>query len=249
MKKLLTVLSIVLFYSVVSAEIITLKDGSVVKANIANQTESAVFVVDGTEWREIPRAEVVKIEPEENPRGQTLVQVLTDNADTVSDKIQMQEFIFKLGYDFSGRFKVSGDDLVTGDNLSAAFEYYYYFNKYLAVGGGISAQLPRYIEGISGRYGFAPAYLSLKVRSLPQKPYLYGYAVGQVGYNSFYSTGNFPPDALSGGIYYAGGLGVVIQNFLFELLYSVNSGAVKHKISSDTDIEYSKLTFSVGIVL
>jgi len=184
-------------------------------------------------------------------RADNLVTMLHDGFGTVAENIKMNEFIFKIGGDFNGRFKRDGNETRTGDGVSAAAEYFRYINDYLAFGAGISAQVPRGIQDESGRFGFAPVYAAVKVRSLPQEPYMYGYAVGQIGYNTVYSDKNFAGD-LSGGFYWGGGFGIVYQNFIFEFLYTLNTGSVNYKDvlpgGGSVNVDYPKFTFSAGII-
>ena len=250
MKKILCLLVMFLFCSAANASIIMLKDGSAVRGNIAHQTETTVFVVEGDSWREIATSEIASIQESQSSRRASVASNLFEHSGTAAQNIKMRELIFKAGYDLEdGTFDNGFYKYGTGAGLSAAVEYVAYVNEYLGFGGGLSAQMPRFVEKVPGRFGFAPVYGMLKLRSLPQEPYYYGYAVGHIGYNAFYADNSFVNDKMSGGFYYAGGFGIVLKQFLFEFLYSVNSGGIQYRGFPDTDITYSKFTISAGIIL
>ncbi|MCL2144722.1 MAG: hypothetical protein FWH43_04435, partial [Endomicrobia bacterium] len=142
--------------------------------------------------------------------------------------------------------------LNAGNNASFAVECIKYFNEYIGAGAGISAQIARVIDGLPGRVGFAPLYFSLKVRSWPQEPGLYGYVLGQMGYNFFYSDSGFEKrfSSKEGGFYYGVGLGFAYETFIFEGIYSVNSGSVKDRVDDNKiNMEYGKITVSMGYKL
>ncbi|MDR1195866.1 MAG: hypothetical protein LBL00_05255 [Endomicrobium sp.] len=195
----------------------------------------------------------------------SLSVVFADIADILADHVPMPENTFpmyemniKAGFDFDGKYDVreniSGTGLKsfnTGNNLSFAAEYIRYYTHYVGIGGGISAQILRRLNDFPGKFGFAPAYLSLKVRSWPQEPGLYGYIFGHLGYNLFYGDfkleNNY--DAKDGGLYYAAGIGMIYKYFLLEGMYSVNEGSAESAKSGRADIEYRKFTISAGYKL
>ena len=167
----------------------------------------------------------------------------------------MREINVKIGFDFDGRFGADGyassagtEKLSVTNNVSFAVEYIKYFNRYVGAGAGVSAQIPRGVDELQGRFGFAPVYVSVKVRSWPQEPGLYGYVLGQIGYNLFYGDSGFEKDFASeeGGFYYGAGLGFIYNVFLFEGMFSVNSGTAKDRASNSINIDYDKFTVSVG---
>ncbi len=168
------------------------------------------------------------------------------------DNLKMYEANIKLGVDFGGSWDTNEGNVNVGDNVSFAVEYYKYFNPYIAAGAGILAQIPRGADGISGSFGFAPAYIGIKVRSWPQEPGMYGYIVGHIGYNLFYADGSFNDDlkiSNNGGVYYAGGIGIVYKAFIIEGIYGVNNGSAEDKINGTgktLDVSYGKFTLSVG---
>ncbi|MCL2389284.1 MAG: hypothetical protein FWC85_02740 [Elusimicrobia bacterium] len=255
MKKFLTLIGIMFLfygalYAIVDTAVITLNDGTVIEGNIANQTPSTIFVVTREDWVELNRNEVASVVVIPQRRPGDVVSLFYDFHGTVADNIKMRELIFKIGGDFNSRFTSGGSTQRLSDGaFSAAVEYFQYVSDFVALGAGVSAQFPRSLDGVPGRFGFAPVYAALKLRSLPQKPNMYGYAVGHIGYNIFYSTGNFPGD-LSGGFYWAAGFGIVLQRLVFEFLYSMNTGAIRNRDmpGQRITVENPKFTFSVGVV-
>jgi len=170
-----------------------------------------------------------------------------------------REINLKLGFDFSGYAdtnkeigKQSSNRISAGNNFSISAEYYKYVSPYVAFGAGITGQNPRWLEDVSGYFGFVPLYLGIKVRSWPQEPGMFGYVLGHLGYNFFYGDSSFKNDIeiKSGGVYYGFGLGISYGSFIFEALFSFNNGSVRGKASDMTaNVEYSKWTISAGYKL
>ena len=174
------------------------------------------------------------------------------------ENMPMHEINLKVGFDFNGNCDlnetiggVDGTALNSGNNASFAAEYYKYFNEYASAGVGVSAQMPRRLGDLSGNFGFAPVYIALKLRSWPQEPGMYGYAVGQLGYNFFYGDSSFNDNFKSkkDGFYYGIGFGIVYNAFLAEAIFSVNNGEVEDKFDNKTNIDYEKWTVSIGCKL
>jgi len=170
--------------------------------------------------------------------------------------LPMKEINFKAGVDFSGLVESNKNigqdgvsDFTAGDNVSFAAEYFMYFNEYVAAGAGLSAENLRPIDSFPGKFGFAPLYVGVKVRSWPQEPGMYGYVVGQAGYGFMYGNTSFT-DSLqikNGGFYYAFGLGIVYKYVILEALYGFNYGTLEDKTSGNkTEITYSRWTISIG---
>lgn len=184
-----------------------------------------------------------------------VIETLVSPVAMSKDSIPMREINIKVGFDFDGKYDLSEDiagletrNLDTGNNVSFAAEYIQYIYDYIGIGGGFSAQIPRWIDELPGKFGFAPAYLSVKVRSWPQEPGLYAYISGQVGYNLFYGDSSFR-DKMSvreGGFYYGVGIGVVYKAFLAEGLFSSNSGIMEDENNDKISVDYGKITVSVG---
>ncbi|MCL1901273.1 MAG: hypothetical protein FWG57_07480 [Endomicrobia bacterium] len=187
--------------------------------------------------------------------GADIIDTLISPQPMALSSMPMHEFNVKIGFDFEGRFGADGytgsagtEKLSAANNVSFAVEYIKYFNQYVGAGTGVSAQIPRGLDELPGQFGFAPFYVSVKVRSWPQEPGLYGYVLGQIGYNLFYADSgfekNFVPE--KGGFYYGIGLGFVYDVFLFEGMFSVNSGKAKDSANNRINIDYDKFTVSVG---
>ena len=172
--------------------------------------------------------------------------------------LPMREINIKASFDFGGKCdfhkNIGGPETKktdAGQHLSFAAEYMKYCNEYIAAGAGVSVQIPRTLEGYSGKFSFAPLYLSVKVRSWPQEPGLYAYVFGRFGYNFFYGDGVFK-DKFSiekGGFYYAAGIGIIYRPFIVECKYGVNSGAVKYALDKTSDMDYGKFSVSFGFTL
>ena len=170
--------------------------------------------------------------------------------------LPMREINLKLGFDFSGIVdsnvgigQYNQSSFVAGNNASFSAEYFKYFNEYVAAGAGASAEVLRWMDTFPGKFCFAPVYAALKVRSWPQEPGMYGYAVGHIGYGFMYGNSSFN-DSLkvkNGGIYYAFGFGIVYKYVIVEALYGYNHGAVKDKTSGGgANIVYSSWRLSIG---
>jgi hypothetical protein len=119
------------------------------------------------------------------------------------------------------------------------------------IGAGITYQFPRCQERFKGDFYFIPVYGLIKIRSASEKVAPYG--IGQIGYNIIFEgdtdykgTGIYAAD-LEGGLYYGVGGGIILgEKFQIEALYSVNNGTATI-LGTEFDIEYSKVTLSVGV--
>ncbi len=160
---------------------------------------------------------------------------------------------FKIGYDFEGDHEVSGygfsgsEDVETGVSLSG--ELLFHLNNHLDMGFGLTYQIPRSQDDFEGDFNFVPVYgvLRAKLNDSNAAPYF----TGHLGYNFFdgdsdyKGTGIYEAD-LDGGLYWGLGGGIIInKHFLIEMMYSVNNGTAE-ELGHEFDIEYSKLTLSVG---
>ncbi|MDR2192303.1 MAG: hypothetical protein LBO62_05445 [Endomicrobium sp.] len=171
--------------------------------------------------------------------------------------INVYEANVKAGYIFNGSFYCNpqfgnseSSNLKTDNAFSFSAEFFKYISAYIAAGAGASYQIAGSFENLDGKTGFAPVYFALKLRSWPQQPGLYGYAVGQIGYNFFYSDEVFSKNSKidGGGLYYALGFGIIYTNYIVECLYGVHSGKVfdLQNGSKEIDIELNKITLSLG---
>jgi len=162
---------------------------------------------------------------------------------------------FKLGFDTSGDHEVSVLGVTASedveDSISASFEGVGFINDNVGIGGGVTYQFPRSQDRFKGDFYFIPVYGLIKIRSASKKAAPYG--IGQIGYNIIFEgdndykgTGIYAAD-LDGGLYYGIGAGVIIsEKFQIEVLYSVNNGTATI-LGTEFDIEYSKVTLSVGV--
>jgi hypothetical protein len=159
--------------------------------------------------------------------------------------------VVKLGYDTSGDHEVSAFG-ITGsedveDSFSASFEFVGAINDNFGVGGGFTLQIPRSQEQYPGDFYFYPFYGLIKIRSASKE--FAPYFIGQIGYNLIYDGDiNYKgTGTLDGDWYYGAGGGVIFKNrFQIEVLYSVNCGTYTFS-GYEFDIEYSKVTLSIGI--
>lgn len=161
---------------------------------------------------------------------------------------------------FSGTVKEGGvkgkgdltEDADYGISLSA--EQYGYLSRYAALGLGIGFQFKRSLEETTGKFGFLPLYAAFKMRIISEEDY-HVYAVGHLGYNFLLANFSYLDQCdANGGLYYAGGLGVSYNSYVFQVLYSVSNGSIKYSNSLagdkiDRDVEYSKIGLYVGYLL
>ncbi|RAK08655.1 outer membrane protein with beta-barrel domain [Halanaerobium saccharolyticum] len=147
----------------------------------------------------------------------------------------------KGAIDLGGEIDIDGigdDDVDSGFTLVG--EYKVPQTTKWTLGAGVQYQLDREIDNSSNRdFNFVPIY-ALAHYNMQNSPY---YFLGHLGYNSFDmdSTGD-----TSGGMYYAVGAGMdLASNMSAEVMYSVNNGEAEIN-GSDRDVDYSKLTVSLG---
>lgn len=155
----------------------------------------------------------------------------------------------KLRIDINGKHKTSVPGVSKTDNvetgLSLALESSQHTKIGVELGAGICYQIPRSLKNYSGSFWFVPLYGIIKIPGKERK----GFFVGHLGYNLFYGDSRYTggnTSSLSGGMYY--GIGVesdVFKIFSIEALYSVNNGSYRYG-SSKFDIEYSKISLSIG---
>jgi len=146
----------------------------------------------------------------------------------------------KGAIDFGGEMKVDGapdEDVDSGFTLVG--EYKVPNTAQWTFGGGVRYQLDREIDNTdSTDFNFVPFY-ALAHYNMQNSPY---YFLGHLGYNSFDADNT----STSGGMYYAVGAGMdLASNMSAEIMYSVNSGEAEIN-GTDRDVDYSKLTVSLG---
>ncbi|ADQ14355.1 outer membrane beta-barrel protein [Halanaerobium hydrogeniformans] len=149
------------------------------------------------------------------------------------------DFEVKLGIDFGGDFDYGSDSYDVDMGYSLIGEYKYAYNQNINLGAGLNYQFDRDFDDTDGDFSFTTAYIlgEYKVTDSPV------YLIGHLGYGSLsVDSATFSGDE-SGGLYYAAGAGMILDNdYVAEVLYSRNNGEV-----NDEDVEYDKFTISFGI--
>ena len=234
------------------AEIVVMNDGKEYQGNIHHQDDNVVFIVCKEDIIKLNKSDIKEIKEDEKTKKKSGDSVIDniDNTDTVEKN---NETIVQIGYDFYGNYLHKGHEKETDSLKGITFgaKYYHYFLDEFGVGLGANLQSSRNLKDIPGKVYFVPAYLSLKLRSVPTEPYKYGYVAGNLGYNFFFPVSDYDTylNDERGGLFYSVSLGIVYNNLLFELTGAIHSGSAKIK-STDykIDIEYKTYTFSVGYV-
>jgi hypothetical protein len=147
----------------------------------------------------------------------------------------------KGAIDFGGEADIDGlgnKDVDTGFTLVG--EYKVPYTGQWTFGGGIRYQLDREIDNTSADISFVPFY-ALAHYNMTNSPY---YFLGHLGYNTFDMDNT---SDTSGGMYYALGAGMDLgSNMSAELMYSENNGEAEGYNGNNIDVEYSKITVSLG---
>jgi len=151
----------------------------------------------------------------------------------------------KGAIDFGGEADIDGyGDTDVESGFTLVGEYKVPYTSEWTFGGGVQYQLDRDLDdnGLNDSLNFVPFY-ALAHYNMQNSPY---YFLGHLGYNTFDmdSTGD-----TSGGMYYAVGAGMdLASNMSAEVMYSVNNGEADdfHVPGNNVDVEYSKLTVSLG---
>ena len=254
MKKFINVFIVMLFlvigYSLIShAEIIVMNDGKEYQGNIHHQDDNVVFIVSKEDLIKLNKSDIKEIKEDEKAKKKS-TDLVSGDTDIVEKN---DEVIVQIGYDFYGKYSHKGyeseTDFVKGITLGA--KYYHYFIDEFGVGLGANLQSSRELEDIPGKVYFVPAYISLKLRSIPTEPYKYGYVAGNIGYNFFFPVSDYDTylNDEKGGLFYSISLGIVYNNILFEVTGAIHTGSAKLKSTNHKiDVEYKTYTFSVGYV-
>ena len=166
-------------------------------------------------------------------------------------------FQAQIGLDVFGDLDVNVDnfseseDVETGVSLIGEYKVPMY-NSQWTWGGGITYQLERAEDVDLGATDFNyTSFYGLAQYEVSDNPL---YIVGKLGYNTL--SVDVPIDVNydeSGGLYYGVGAGYNFgedENYVFEILYSVNNGELDVSGPDGTetiDLEYSKFTASVGM--
>lgn len=160
----------------------------------------------------------------------------------------------KIGYDFAGTHKSeagsTSTDYDTDPGITIGADYIHPVNDLFAFGGGFEYQLARGVDvnvaSVDPAFSFLPIYATGIVT--PFKDDLNGfkpYGKLNLGYDILSGNDDYKGDnTLSGGLYWALGVGTSYKNFFGELLYSTNTGQAKD--SSTVDITYTKLSLNIG---
>jgi hypothetical protein len=185
-------------------------------------------------------------------------------ADINSDDKRKSQWMFKISIDGAGTHKisnlvvngqsVSSTDSTNVDNgISLTLERVYFPATNIGLGFGISYQVPRSQTNYKGDFYFIPVYGLFRVRTTPTDNNHYFYGTVQLGANYFAGDSEYKGSAkLEPGLYAGAGIGWVFSSaFQIELLYTSNNGSVTdtyytNKISAD--VEYTKLSLSIGLV-
>ena len=147
----------------------------------------------------------------------------------------------KGAIDFGGEIDIDGSDQDVDSGFTLVGEYKVPNTAQWTFGGGVRYQLDREIDNAnSNDFNFVPFY-GLAHYNMQNSPY---YFLGHLGYNTFDIDGLSDE---SGGIYYAVGAGMdLASNMSAEIMYSVNNGEAENNLGNNFDVEYSKLTISLG---
>lgn len=169
--------------------------------------------------------------------------------------LNTSEINIKAGSELSGF--VSTDKAMGSDNydqfsadtgiINFAGEYLIYLSPYTALGLGSSFQMPRSVNGFSGKLSFFPNYITVKVRSWPIEPGMYAYMSGQLGYSFIFDRSD-DLEIKRGGLYYGVGIGFVYKSFILEGLFNINKAVLDDRISGKRNInmDYTKFAFMIG---
>ncbi|MCR4662949.1 MAG: hypothetical protein K5622_03565 [Endomicrobiaceae bacterium] len=255
MKKFISVCCISLlfvfgFCLIGHTETVIMNDGKEYKGNIHHQDDNVVFIVCKEDIIKLNKSDIKEIKEDEKDKKKSGDLVIDDNADVVEKN---NETIVQIGYDFYGEYLHKGHEKETDylKGITVSAKYYHYFIDELGVGLGANLQSSRDLQYIPGKVCFVPAYISLKLRSIPTEPYKYGYVAGNLGYNFFFPVSEYDTylNDERGGLFYSISLGIVYNNILFELTGAIHNGSAKIKSTNyKIDIEYKTYTFSVGYV-
>jgi len=143
--------------------------------------------------------------------------------------------------------------------LYLAAEYYYYPLKFLAVGAGFKQQFDRHVKYF-GDLAISNFYVAVKPKLYLNPPAGLNcteavYLIGQFGYgviNKALEISNPAGDSFSAttdsGLYYAGGIGFQVDNFVFEILFAVNKFKVNgiNESSGTLNCNYTTTNLNVG---
>ncbi|HMA58654.1 MAG TPA: hypothetical protein VKN64_00060 [Halanaerobiales bacterium] len=164
----------------------------------------------------------------------------------------MEKGIWTFGgsFDLGGNLSYTGEPTLEPDKVSTGFtvmaEYAMPAKNSVSYGAGFAYQLSRSLEEFSEvSFSFTPIYGLLKYHMENQ-----AYLVGHAGYNLLSGSDAFKMSEggaakLGGGLYYAAGLGIGMENYTAEILYTVNNGTWETS-EVKYDLSYSKFSLAFG---
>ena len=166
--------------------------------------------------------------------------------------IEEHEFIVKIGVQPQSQVKFDEKEN-TNIGIAAGFEYYKYFGNIFALGAGALYELPReFKEDSFGNFSvsFLPLFVGVKARTPVQGlSNDYGFATLRLGYSPIMtSNANGFIRNESGGLYFAGGLGMNIDMLVIEAVYAQNKFSYTDVSSGRSeDATNSTITLFVGM--
>jgi len=174
--------------------------------------------------------------------------LISGSAFAQNDMMTSGEWFIGANYDLGGSMKDDVDSYDVDAGFSITGEYVMPYRDKMSLGGGITYQLPRGVEGTdiptNSEFNFIPLYGLVKY-DLEEGAYV----VGHLGYNLFNGNDEFVAGGeLGGGLYYAAGFGMNLAQFNnledmnVGLMYSVNNGT--HTGEDEVDVSYSKLSLT-----
>jgi len=175
----------------------------------------------------------------------------------------------KGGLDVMGNLELELDgestdgDMKTGINLGA--EYIFPLSDMIGIGPGAAYMLPRGVDeddAVDGKLSFLPVYGVLNI-CLKSGGEITPFIVGQIGYSFGFMDSTMKDDLesgieeeigeevaleMEGGLYWGIGGGILLSNNIqIELVYNVNNGKItSDDVDGEIDVEYSKITVTVG---
>mgnify|MGYP000530015507 CR=1 FL=1 len=161
----------------------------------------------------------------------------------------MEKGTWNLGidYDMGGTLDSTNQSGMENDwDVNSGFtingEYVIPYRDKISIGGGLGYQLSRSLsEDESSEFNFTPLYGIFKYDMEEE-----AYVIGHLGYNMLSANDEFKSNAeLSGGLYYAAGFGIGMEQYNGEIIYSVNNGGWDDG-TDKLDLSYSKLSLSFG---
>jgi len=179
-----------------------------------------------------------------------------------------------LSIDVAGKQEISyadyNTDFDTTTGVSLFMEILNPMNQQVAFGLGVELQLLRAIEfeydendyeykdkdknanrevNTDMKYAHIPIYFTGQF-NLNQNPKQTPYVLGHIGYALFTANDEYKGgDALKGGLYYAGGVGFLMQQFNMRIMYKIYNGAIDSDYyDEDFDITTSHIGLSAGIM-